>query len=174
MNCDFDLTALATGTTSSAHPQDTESILASILKAQREIAAHAPIDVNLKPDRNGNVYPETIAGMKIVVSDLLPTTKLVAHMRERKWCHRKRFQKERRFDITYENKPCNDVYMLADSIVVNPRAYEIMRAGIPAGGVPASYSMGMHVADHVEMPHREVTFDFNIKPQNVARIRGGV
>lgn len=164
--------ANATASTSSAQPQDAASILASILKVQREIAAHAPIDAKPKPDRNGNVYPESINGLKVVVSDLLPTTKQVAHMRERKWSHRKRFQKERRFDITYETKPCNDVYMMADSVVVNQRAYDILRDGLPAG--PSSFSMGMRVADPMEIPQREYMFDFNIRPQSVALIRGGI
>lgn len=177
MNPGFSTTGLANATAAPSQTMDAQSILDTIRKLQSDMANHAAFSKPATPDRDGNVYPDSMAGMlngmQIVVSDLIPKERLVTHKRERKWCHRKRFEKERRFNITYETVPNTDVYMMPGKMVVSQEQFNKIR-----DGVPAAYSMGMSVGtpDYVPMetPRREFMFDFNIRPQNVALIRGGV
>jgi len=180
IDTNFDPIALANGCATSSAPTGTDagSILASIMALKLEMAAHGKLNVPSMPDKNGNVYPESLFGMPLVVSSLLPTTKQVAHMRERKWCHRVRFQKERRFDITYETKPNNEVYVLADKIVLNQHQFDTLEATIPKSKEP-TFSMGMSVRPHDYVPMepepRFRGFDmFEINPRSVALIRGDV
>jgi hypothetical protein len=180
INPEFDPVALANGCATSSAPTGTDaaSILASIMALKLEMAAHGRLNEPALPDKNGNVYPASLFGMPLVVSPLLPTTRQVAHMRERKWSHRVRFQKERRFDITYETKPNNEVYVLADKIVLNQQQFDALEATIPKSKEP-TFSMGMSVRPHDYVPMEpEPRFHgfgaFDINPRSVALIRGGV
>lgn len=184
MNRDFVASDLAFATHSTSTPlgNDAESILASILKLQQELAARPALDLKMQPDRNGNVFP-SMGGISIVVSDLLPTTKQIAHMRERKWSHRKRFQKERRFNTTYETVPCHDVYLMADKVVVRQEQYQAIIDNAPVDKSPQSFSMGFgtRIPDYVPMePEPRLSsfaFDtFGVNPRSFAAIRlnGGV
>lgn len=47
-------------------------------------------------------------GIKVIESDLLLRDRV--HLRERKWCHRKMWRSEKRFNATYEQVP----YMVHD------------------------------------------------------------
>jgi hypothetical protein len=184
MKRDFDLSALATASTHTPTQTDAKSILDTIRKLQIDMANHAAFSKPSTPDRDGNVYPDSMAGMlggmQVVVSDMIPKERLVTHKRERKWCHRLRFEKERRFNITYETVPNTDVYMLPGKMVVSQEQFNKIR-----DGVPATYSMGMAVDQKADpFPYeperpsffkdRGYEFPFDINPRNVALIRGGV
>lgn len=180
MKPEFDLSMLANASAHSPVQEDAKSILETIRKLQAEMETKPRLGL---PDRNGNVYPDSVGmfgGLSVIVSDMIPKEKLITHKRERKWCHRVRFQKERRFNITYETVPNNDVYLMPGKMVVSQEQFDKIR-----DGAPVSYSMGMSVGEKVdpfpyepERPtffnNRGYEFPSDINPRNVALIRGGV
>lgn len=114
---------------------DATKILEQIRDSQRRIFE---MDMKGVPDRNGNVH--SFAGMQVHSSPLLPTTKQVAIKRERKWCHRLRFEKERQYDITYETRKVNEAYVVGGKLVVTEEQYRQI-AGLDTSKTSIGFQM---------------------------------
>lgn len=85
------------------------------------------------------IDPFAEQGLKIVASPVLAKQRMIK--RERKWYHRKRYQPERRFDISYEPvmeiDHLTECYRLGDTLFVHPAMYEKIK-----NGPPNHFSMG--------------------------------
>lgn len=91
------------------------------------------------PDRNGNVYPELqmFRGFSVMLNVNLLQTKY--NLRERKWAHRKMWQKERRFNHIPYSVPSREVIRMADRLVMHPAMWKEIEA---ATAKPSTYSIG--------------------------------
>lgn len=94
-------------------------------------------------DQYGNEMP-FYAGYTIVKDR--EQTHSVPIMRERKWCHRVRFEKDRRFDITYKQRP-NDLALVQDNLIkIHPFMYTSVRANTATRTYSGTAAVGAYMA----------------------------
>ncbi|WP_313453408.1 hypothetical protein [Stutzerimonas nitrititolerans] len=63
-------------------------------------------------------------GVRVVISDLLPTTKTITWRNERKWAHRKMHQRNRAYRLCSTQVPCNDCIFAGGTVYVTPAVWE--------------------------------------------------
>lgn len=149
-----------------------DSILKNIMELRKLLASQDKL--KFSPSERHPSEPASLFGMPIVVSDLLPTTKTVAHKRERKWCHRQRFEKARRFNITYETKDISEVYLLADKVVVNPKQFDMLRTDLPDVRMAPPIGFPDYVPMEPERKHPWLFDTFSIASRSIAKINVGM
>lgn len=116
--------------------------------------------MNESPDRNGNVYPGDyllkLNGFRVHLKPELTDAK--CHKQERKWAHRKMWQKDRRFNVTIFHVPSRNIIRTDGSLFMHPAMWKEIEA---ANNKQPTFSMGMKHASESETPqnHQRIASD---------------
>lgn len=128
----------------------------------------------LFPDRNGNVYP-MYNGFRVHLNPVLTDKKF--HTRERKWAHRKMWNKAKRFNLIPYEVPSRQIIKAGDKIFMHPAMWkEIENAMTSLHKAANTFSMGMKHASESEKPqnHQRIAsnalYQVEINPANLGRL----